>query len=120
MPALRILGLVVLSIFAVAIGMFGFFFIRGAMDESAARGAALQVAEACGTVISTGSTQNISISIPGGYSMRFVDNRILIDNQSIPEGGLIFRFSDDSPELGPGSYELSVSLQGDRLVIARI
>jgi len=120
MSALRILGLVILSAFAVSIGIFGYFFIRGAMDESAARGAALQVAEACGTVISTGSTQNVSINIPGNYNMRFVDNRILIDNQAIPEDGLIFRFSEDSPELSPGSYELSVSLQGDRLVITRI
>lgn len=120
MPALRILGLVILSVFAVSIGIFGYFFIRGAMDESAARGAALQVVEACGTAISTGSTQNVSISIPGNYHMRFLDNQIFIDNQALPQGGLIFRFSDDSPDLGPGSYVLSISLQGDRLVVARI
>ena len=119
MPAMRILGLVVLSAFAVSIGIFGFFFLRGVMDESAARGAALQVAEACGTVISTGSTQNVSISIPGDYHMRFSGNQILIDNQAIPAGGFVFDFADASPELGPGNYVLSISLQDDRLVVAR-
>ncbi len=119
MPALRILGLVILSAFAIAIGIFGFFFIRGAIDESSARGAAIQVAEACGTVISAGGTQHVRVSIPGDFHMRFVDNRIFIDNYSFPQEGFVYRFSDDSPDLGPGSYDLSISVEGGRLVVAR-
>ncbi len=120
MPALRILGLVILSIFAISIGIFGYFFIRGAMDDSSARGAAMQVVEACNTVISAGGTQTVRVGIPGDYQMRFVDNRIFIDNYSFPDGGFVYWFSDDSPDLGPGSYDLSISVEGGRLVVARI
>jgi len=120
MPALRILGLVILSAFAISIGIFGYFVIRGTLDESSARGAAMQVADACGTVISAGGTQNVRINIPGDYRMRFLDNRIFVDNYGIPEGGFVFKFSVDSPELGPGSYDLSISVRDGRLVVTRI
>ncbi|MFH1821021.1 MAG: hypothetical protein ABH852_01050 [Methanobacteriota archaeon] len=120
MPALRILGLVILSAFAISVGMFGYFLIRGTLDESTARGAALDVADACGTVISAGGTQNVRINIPGNYRMTFLENRIFVDNYSIPESGFVLFFSEDSPELGPGSHDLSVSVRDGRLVVARI
>lgn len=120
MPALRTLGLVILSAFAVSIGILGYVYIRGILDESVARGAALEVADACGTVIATGGTQNVKINIPGNYRMKFLDNRIFVDNYGIPEEGFVFRFSEDSPELGPGSHDLSITISDGRLVITRI
>lgn len=120
MPALRTLGLVILSAFAIAVGIFGFFLIRGLADEGAAREAALKVAEACGTVISTGGTQNVRINIPGNYHMRFVENRIFIDGYSIPADGFVLAFSEESPELGPGSHDLSIFVRDGRLVVKRI
>jgi len=120
MPALRLLGLVILSAFAVSIGMVGYFFIRGAIDESTAKEAALKVAEACGTVISAGGTQDVRINIPGNYHIRFIDNRIFLDNYGIPEGGFVLTFSEDSPELGPGSHDLSITVRENRLVVKRI
>ncbi|MEM4188647.1 MAG: hypothetical protein QXN56_05795, partial [Candidatus Hadarchaeum sp.] len=85
-----------------------------------AREAALRVAEACGTVLSTGGTQNVRINIPGSYHMRFVENRIFIDGYGVPEDGFVIAFSEDSPELGPGSHDLSISIQNGRLVVKRI
>jgi len=120
MPALRTLGIVILSAFAISIGIFGFFVIRGTLDESSARGAAMQVADACGTVISTGGTQTVRISIPGDYHMVFQGNQILIDNYRIPDGGFVYSFSNDSPELGPGSHDLSVFVRDNELVVTRI
>lgn len=120
MPALRTLGLVILSVFAISIGIFGYTYIRGVLDESTAREAALRVADACGTVIATGGTQNVRINIPGNYRMRFLENRIFIDNYSIPEDGFVFMFAEDSPELGPGSYDLSITIHEGKLVVTRI
>jgi|YelNatPaOPRAMG01_1025707.scaffolds.fasta_scaffold54890_3 P pilus assembly chaperone PapD len=120
MPALRTIGLVILSAFAVAIGIFGFFLVRGLADEAAAKEAALKVVEVCGTVISTGSTQNIRVNIPGNYHMRFVENRIFIDGYGVPEGGLALFFSEESTELGPGSHDLSIFISNGRLVVKRI
>ncbi|MGC8816416.1 MAG: hypothetical protein ACP5PX_01155 [Candidatus Hadarchaeum sp.] len=119
MPALRTLGLVILSAFAVAVGIFGFFLIRGLADEGVAREAALKVAEACGTVIATGGTQNVRVNIPGNYHMRFIDNRIFVDGYGVPEDGFVLPFSEDSPELGPGSYDLSIFISDGRLVVRR-
>jgi len=120
MPALRMLGLVILTALAVSIGILGIFYIRSVLDDSAAREAALKVLDACGTAIATGSTQNVQITIPGNYRMRFYDNRIFVDNYGVPEGGLHLRFADGLPDLGPGSQRLSVALDGGRLVVTRI
>jgi hypothetical protein len=120
MPALRTLGLVILSALAVSIGIMGFFYMRAVLDQSAARDAALRVLDACGTVIATGSTRNVRITIPGDYRMKFFENRIFVDNYSLPEGGLSMRFSDGSPELGPGSHDLSITVNDGRLVVTRI
>ncbi|MEM3420891.1 MAG: hypothetical protein QW835_02010 [Candidatus Hadarchaeum sp.] len=120
MPALRTLGLVILSAFAIAVGIFGFLLVRGLVEEGVAKEAALRVAEACGTVISTGGTQNVRINIPGNYHMRFIENRIFIDGYGVPADGFVMTFSEDSPELGPGSHDLSISIRDGRLVVRRI
>ncbi|MGQ9788040.1 MAG: hypothetical protein ACUVQM_01805 [Candidatus Hadarchaeaceae archaeon] len=120
MPALRALALVILSTLAIVIGIFGFYLVRGLADESSAREAALKVAEACGTVISTGSTQKIRISIPGNYHMKFIENRIFVDGYVFPSNGFVLSFSDDSQDLGPGSHDLSIFIRDGRLVVKRI
>ena len=120
MPALRMLGIVILTALAVSIAILGFFYMRAVLDDSAAREAALKVLDACGTVIATGSTRNVQVTIPGNYRMRFSDNRIFVDNQGFPEGGLSLRFAEGLPELGPGSQSLSIALNSGRLVVTRI
>lgn len=120
MPALRTLGLVILAVLAVSIGILGFVYMRAVSDESAARNAAIKVAGACGTVIASGGTQTVEITIPGNYSMRFLDNQIAVDNYRVPEQGFVLKFSESAPELGPGTYTLSIAIQGDRLVVTRI
>lgn len=120
MPALRTLGLVILGALAVSIGILGFVYMRAVSDESAARGAAIKVADACGAVIASGGTRAVEITIPGNYIMRFLDNQITVDNYRVPEQGFVFNFSESAPELGPGTYTLSIAIQDNRLVVTRI
>jgi len=119
MPALRTLGLVILAILAVSIGILGYVYMRAVFDYSAARGAAIEVANKCGVVISSpsGGPQTVDITIPGNYQMRFDDNQVLIDNFRFPEEGLELMFSENLRELGPGTYTLSITIQGGRLVV---
>lgn len=114
------LGLVILAGFAVSIGILGYTYMRTALDGSAARDAALKVADACGTVIASGSQQSVEITIPGNYNMRFIDNQITVDNYRIPDGGLAIRFADNAPELGPGTHQLLITIDNNRLVVTRI
>ncbi len=120
MPALRTFGLVVLAVLAVSIGILGYIYIRAVFDDSAARGAAIKVSDACGTVVASGGTQTVEITLPGNYSMRFIDNQIAVEDYRVPEQGLALMFSEDSPKLGPGTYTLSITIQGGRLVVTRI
>ncbi len=120
MPALRTLGLVIISVFAITIGILGVVSMMAALDERSARESALRVSNACGTVIATGNTQNVEISIPSNYQIRFVDNKISVDSYMIPEGGFAFRFEDGSPDLGPGTHNLSITIRNGRLVVTRI
>lgn len=120
MPALRTLGLVIMTALAVSIGILGYVYMRAVFDESAAKSAANKVAGVCGDLISIGGVQNVEITIPGNYRMSFVDNQIAIDNYRVPEHGFVFKFSENSPELGPGTHNLSITIQDGRLVVARI
>lgn len=104
---------------AVSIGILGYIYIRAVFDESAARGAAIKVSDACGTVVASGGTQTVEITLPGNYSMRFVDNQIAVDNYRVPEQGFALMFAN-TPELGPGTHTLSITIQGGRLVVTRI
>lgn len=120
MPALRLLGLVILAALASSIGLLGYAYMRAALDEAAARDSALEVASACGTVIASGGQQTVGISLPGNCRMRFVDNQIAVDNYRIPDGGFVLRFADNAPELGPGTHQLLITIDNNRLVVTRI
>jgi hypothetical protein len=120
MPALRTLGLVILAILAVSIGILGYVYMRAVFDDSAARSAVDKVAAECGAVVASGGTQTVEITIPGNYQMRFLDNQITIDNYRVPKEGFVFGFSESAPELGPGTYTLSITIQDGRLVVTRI
>jgi len=121
MPALRTLGLVILAALAVSIGILGFICIRAVFDESAARNAAITVADACGNVIASGGVRTVEVTIPGNYSMCFFDNdnQVLIDSFSVPEEGFELKFSENI-QLEPGDYKLSITIQDNMLVITRI
>jgi len=121
MPALRTLGVVILTGLAVSIGLLGSVYIRAVFDESGARGAASKVSNACQTVINVGGQQVVEITLPGNYRMRFIDNQIAVDNYRTPEEGLARQFVENSLELDPGTHTLSISLNDDnRLVVTRI
>jgi len=122
MPALRTIGIVMLTALAVSIGLLGYAYIRAVFDERVARDAALEVGDACQTVINVGGQQVVEVTLPGNYTMRFVENQIVVDGYCTPEQGLIKRFAKNSPELGPGGHHtISISLgDDDRLVVTRI
>ena len=110
MPALRTLGLVILAALAVSIGILGFVCMRAVFDESAARNAAIKVADACGAVIASGGVRTVEVTIPGNYSMRFTGNQVAVDNYSVPEPVFALEFENNLPELGPGTYMLSIRI----------
>jgi len=121
MPALRTLGLVILAALAVSIGILGYVCIRAVFDESAARNAAIKVADACGTVIASGGVQTVEVTIPGNYHMSFDNYQIVVDNYRVPESGFVRQFVDGIPDLDPGTHQLSITMNNEnRLVVTRI
>ncbi len=120
MPALRLLGLVILAALACTIGILGYVYLRGTLDASAARDAANKVAIACQTVINSGGgTQVVEISLPGDYQMSFQDNQISVDGYRVPDGGLSLQFAE-TENLTPGTYRLSITTENNLLVVTRI
>ena len=123
MPALRTLGLVILAAFVVSIGTLGYAYMRAVQDEATARNAALSVANKCEEVINSppNSVRTVEINLPGNYHMHFFDNQIVVGGYRVPEGGLMRRFAENAPELGPGPHQLSITIdENNKLVITRI
>ena len=119
MPALRTLGLVILAVLAVSIGILGYAYMHAVSDERVARDAALEVSNACQTVINVGGQQVVNITLPGNYHMYFLenDNQISVDNYRVPTQGLFRRFAENV-ELDPGNHILTIKLdENNRLVI---
>ena len=119
MPALRTLGMVILAIFVVSLGILGYRYIRFSISEREAREAALELDASVGLVVTTGNPQTENVSIPDGYTMRFVDNQIVIDGFRVPSQGYRMRFADNCPELGAGNHSLLITIENLRIVITR-
>ncbi len=120
MPALRTLGLVVMAAFVISIGALGIITFQSFLRDRAAQDALLKVGNYCQEVVTTGGVREFEVDIPGGYTMRFSDNKILIDGRSYPQEGFQISFSENSPQLSYGKYTLSVEISDDRLVVTRI
>lgn len=111
------IGLAVLAVAVTGLGILAIYNLMSVMAEGEARAAAIKVSEAAGTVVATGNPQSVRITIPGGYTMRFIDNQISIDGYKMPPGGLALNFADDLPEFEAGEYELVISVQNSKLVV---
>lgn len=111
------LGLTILAALAISIGALGFTLMQRVSEERRARDAALIVERAARAAIVGGSPQTLTISIPSGYVMKFVENKIAIDNWLTPVEGLVLRFADNSPVLGAGHHRITIKLEGSKIVV---
>lgn len=117
---MRTLGLVILAAFVVLVGVIGYVAFQSVMRDRAATDAALEVAGECESVVISGGTRTVEITVPGGYQMRFSDNIIFIDNHEIQPKMLGLMFAENSPQLEAGTYTLSVTVQENTVVVSRI
>ena len=117
MVALRLIGLAVLAAAVAGLGILAIYGLIGVRAEGEARGAAIEVSEAAGMVVATGDPQSVKVKIPGGYTMRFIDNYVQIDGYKAPPEGLALSFAKGLPELGAGEYELVISIENASLVV---
>jgi len=123
MPALRTLGMVILAVFVVSLGVLGYRYIRFAMSDRDAKEAALKLDASVQFVLTTGNPKMENVSIPDGYTMRFVDNQIVIDGFMVPAQGYSnMQFDDNCDNLTAGDCSLSIEIAStiDNLRIVRI
>jgi len=107
------LGLVILAAFVVSIFVIGFMYSRALAELRRAKEAALEVDSKVRAAIAAGTDQSVEITIPKGYTLRFRDNQVLVDNLAFPEEG--YPWPITGPELGHGTYNLTIRL-GDNLI----
>lgn len=120
MPALRTLGLVVMAAFVISIGSFGYITFQAILRDQSAQDALLKAGNACQDAITIGGNQVAEVVVPGGYTMRFVDNRIEIDGRNYPQDGFVLAFAENAPELESGTNRISVTISENMLVVTRI
>ena len=113
MPALTVLGLVILAAFVVSVFVIGYVYSQKLAELRRAREAAMEVDAEVQAAIVTGTDQTLEITIPAGYTLHFRDNQVLIDDSSYPEEG--YPWPITGPELGHGTYTLKIRL-GDNLI----
>jgi hypothetical protein len=120
MPALRTLGMVILAILVVSLGVMGYRYVRFAISDRDAKEAALKLDASVQFVLTTGDNKVENVRIPGGYTMSFVDNQIVIDGFRVPVQGYSMRFENNCPELTAGDYNLSIAIdENSRIVVRR-
>lgn len=116
MPALRTLGILILSLMAVSVGFLGYIALRGISEGAAAREAAARVCNACQAVINAGGKQTLDVYLPGSFTMRLGGKSISVDGYSVPEGGLALEFAGEYM-IPPGGHRVSIWENGGRLVV---
>jgi hypothetical protein len=112
-PALTVLGLVILAALVVSVFAIGYVYSQKLAELRRAREAALDVDAEVRAAIVTGTDQTVEITVPEGYTLHFRDNQVLIDDTAIPEGG--YPWPITGPELEHGTYTLTIRL-GDNLI----
>lgn len=117
MPALRMLGMVILAIFVVSLGVIGYRYVRVAISARDAKEAATKLSASVGQAINTGNPQVENVSIPDGYTMRFVDNQIVIDGYRVPVQGYPMSFDNRCPVLGASDYSLSITIENFKILV---
>ena len=113
MPALTVLGLVILAAFVVSVFVIGYVYSQKLAELRRAKEAALDVDAAVRAAIVTGTDQTMQITIPEGYTLHFGENQVLIDSTAYPDGG--YPWPITGPELGHGTYTLAIRI-GDNLI----
>lgn len=114
MPALKTLGLVILSIFVVAIGSFGFLTLRAQITGRALAEALDKVEEICIQVIESGGSRQTEIHIPGGYTMTFNDNRISLNGE---QRELLLPFAENLSPIPSGHHLVEATVEEGKLVV---
>jgi hypothetical protein len=114
LPALTVLGLVILAAFVVSVFAIGYVYSQKLAELRRAREAALDVDAEVQAAIVTGADQTVDITIPSGFTIHFRDNQVLIDDSAYPEGG--YPWPITGPELGHGTYTLTIRI-GDNLIM---
>jgi len=107
------LGLVILAAFVVSIFVIGYIYSHALAELRKAKEAALEVDSKVQAALATGTDQIAEVTVPEGYILHFSDNQVLIDDLALPEGG--YPWQIQGPELGHGTYTLSIRL-GDNLI----
>jgi len=115
MPAFRNLALVILAALVVSIFILGYQFIQGLDRERRARDAALELNSGVQAVIATGNPQNVEITVPAGYELRFENQRVSINGFAVPENGYPLPVKD--LKLSEGSYVLTIKLENNSVVV---
>jgi hypothetical protein len=116
MPALRILGLVILAAFVVSIFVVGYQYLQAQDRERRARDAALELNEGVQAVIATGNQQIVEITIPIGYTLRFENYRVKIDGFAVPADG--YSMLVTGPKLEEGTHHLTIVLENNSVVVS--
>ena len=115
--------MVVLAILVGSLGVVGYRYARFAISDRDAKEAALKLDASVRFVLSAGNPQAENVSIPGGYTMRFVDNQIVIDGFRVPvQGYSNMRFDANCDNLTAGDYSLLIEIAStiDNLRIVKI
>ena len=111
------LGMVILAIFVASLGVVGYRYVRVAISDRDAKFAADKLGASVQFVLTTGNPKVENVSIPGGYTMSFVDNQIVIDGYRVPAQGYFMSFDDNCPVLGAGDYSLSITIENFRILV---
>jgi len=112
------LGLVILAAFVVSIFVIGLMYSRALAELRRAKEAALEVDSKVRAAITTGTDQTVKVTIPEGYTLRFRDNQVLIDDLAFPEEG--YPWPIVGPELGQGTYALAIGLDDNFIQVENI
>jgi hypothetical protein len=121
MPALRTLGTVVLAIFVVGLGIFGYRYARFAISDREAKEAALKLDASIQFVLTTGENRVENVNIPDGYTVCFgdnqSDNQLIIDGYRVPIQGYFISFDNNCPVLGAGHHSLLISIKNSKISV---
>jgi len=112
--------MVILAIFVASLGVLGYRYVRLAISDRDAKEAALKLDASVQFVLTTGDNKVENVSIPDGYTMRFVENQIVVDGYRVPAQGYSMHFENNCPELTAGDYSLSIEIdENSRIVLRR-
>lgn len=115
MPALKTLGLVILAALTIAIFAIGYRYSRTLASMRDAKEAALEVDAKVQAAIATGYSQTAEVTVPEGYTLRFQNNKIFIDNMAFPENGYPKQIY--GPELRAGTHVLTITFENDIILV---